>query len=222
MDINAGDDTNTTAMMFAAIAGKAEIVHRLIELGADHTLADKSGRTALMLASARGHADVVKLLVENLQWDFDQADMNGRTALLLASSNGHVDVVKLLLIHHPQVDTEQRRKAAELARVGYHEHIEALLLSTVQDAKESNRAGLDKKENEKEDVSAAEGQAAEFEASSRNWLLKWTKPFWAPGADAIRTGTGLNGQADLYDIIESMTVSVDLQTSFKSFGGSNI
>lgn len=232
MDINARDETNSTALMFAAIAGMTEIVHRLVELGVDHTLADTQGRTALMLAAARGHKDVVKLLVENLQWDFEQVDANGRSALLLASANGHLEVVKLLLINDPTVSETTRRKAAELARLSYHEHVEALLLSTIKDDKPDSDKVLEDKEISGEsgkgkgsrgvaprtqlarklgkrvgEETSPQNQAAAFESSSRNWLLKWNKPFWVPGAEAIRTGAGANGQADLYDIIESMTAS---------------
>ncbi len=53
-----------TALMFAALTGRAKMVEFLLKAGADATVADKSGNTALSLAKTQGANDVVKLLTK--------------------------------------------------------------------------------------------------------------------------------------------------------------
>jgi ankyrin repeat protein len=66
-DINAKATTHFdgTPLHLAAEQGRVEIVHVLLQNGADVSMKDDRGRTALQVASDRGHAEVVKLLSEH-------------------------------------------------------------------------------------------------------------------------------------------------------------
>ena len=50
--------------MFAAVHGHVQVVHLLVEAGADQDLANHDGQTALMLAEQYGRVEVARLLTE--------------------------------------------------------------------------------------------------------------------------------------------------------------
>ncbi|RDW56499.1 hypothetical protein BP5796_13140 [Coleophoma crateriformis] len=73
-----------------------DMIHLLIEEGAEVAFQDDASWTPLHSASSNGHVDVVKVLLENGS-DVNVGDNEGWTPLRLASSRGHVDVVMVLL-----------------------------------------------------------------------------------------------------------------------------
>jgi ankyrin repeat protein len=87
----------STPLMYAALYGDADCVHRLLESGADPNVKNESGATALMWAT--DSLEKTQLLIEH------GADVNavsdiGRTPLLVAAGrSGSSAVVKLLLDH---------------------------------------------------------------------------------------------------------------------------
>ena len=74
---------------------KAEIVHVLLEHGADVTARDDSHSTPLHLASSNWSPNIVRLLIEH-DADVDVVDENHKTPLLLASSGVSVKPALLL------------------------------------------------------------------------------------------------------------------------------
>jgi Ankyrin repeats (3 copies) len=67
-DVNARTDKDkghSTPLHLAAHFGRLEVVHVLLEHGADVGTEDGSGRTALQLASDKGHHEIMKLLSEH-------------------------------------------------------------------------------------------------------------------------------------------------------------
>jgi ankyrin repeat protein len=75
-----------------------DIVHRLLEHGADPNIPDNDHRTALHEASSRGLLDATRLLL-SYRAKIDEKDRSGRTPFQLAASKGHHEVTKLLLEH---------------------------------------------------------------------------------------------------------------------------
>jgi ankyrin repeat protein len=73
-----------------------DIVHRLLEHGADPNIPDNDHRTALHEASSRGLLDATRLLL-SYGAKIDEKDSSGRTPFQLAASKGHDDITKLLL-----------------------------------------------------------------------------------------------------------------------------
>ena len=58
------DEDGSRPLMLASDRGHAEVVHLLLEAGADRNLANDDGDTALMLASKTGRIEVVRLLLD--------------------------------------------------------------------------------------------------------------------------------------------------------------
>jgi ankyrin repeat protein len=85
----------TTALAYAAMYGKQEIVEILLENSADVNAKNKDEQTPLMLASAAGYADVAAKLLEHGA-DVNAKDKNGYTALDKAIVVGNEELVKLL------------------------------------------------------------------------------------------------------------------------------
>jgi ankyrin repeat protein len=94
-DVNAGDTTGATALMYASALGEPNLIDLLIAGKADVNRADNNGRTALMNATSNAHADCVqRLLAAGANVN---AQANGTTALIEAASSGDLASVKLLL-----------------------------------------------------------------------------------------------------------------------------
>ena len=97
-DINQGDISGFTPLMWAALSGHEGVVEIL--LGRDYANPDKSGRhgeTALWCAAARGHEGVVKILLGRGDVNPEKPGLFGATPLHGAASKGHEGIVKLLL-----------------------------------------------------------------------------------------------------------------------------
>lgn len=60
--MNVFDKFKTTALMYAAMAGHADVAKALLELSADKALEDVDGFTAARLAEKEGHSALVALL----------------------------------------------------------------------------------------------------------------------------------------------------------------
>lgn len=84
------------ALMVAGEKGQADLVHALLEAGADVNTKRTDGRTALMLASEEGHDDCVRALLVGGA-DTNCATEDGWTALTLACNRGHAECVRALL-----------------------------------------------------------------------------------------------------------------------------
>ena len=69
-----------TALIAAAIHGKAEVAKALLNRGVDINATDDSGMTALMWAARNGRKDVVQVLLEKGA-DVNAKDKQGKTAL---------------------------------------------------------------------------------------------------------------------------------------------
>ena len=61
-NVNSRDSAGATALMFAAMSGKAEVVKALLKKGADPKIRAENGRVALDLAQEAGKKDVVEIL----------------------------------------------------------------------------------------------------------------------------------------------------------------
>ncbi|KAH8755846.1 ankyrin repeat-containing domain protein [Hyaloscypha finlandica] len=89
-----------TPLQIACRDGEKEIVHLLLQSGADANAppAKESGSTALQFAAIKGSLEIVYQLLEyGADVNAPAAEVYGRTALEGAAEHGRVDMVQLLL-----------------------------------------------------------------------------------------------------------------------------
>lgn len=89
-------ENGTTALIRAAMEGRADIVRILLDARANPDLALEDGNSALLLALARKHWDVAKMLV-TAGANSNVVNKSGVSALLSAAQQGSIDLVKSLL-----------------------------------------------------------------------------------------------------------------------------
>jgi len=96
-DVHAVSPTfgNVTPLHSAAAGGSAEIVHVLLEAGADPNARQNGGFTALHAAAQNGDAIMARDLLDHGA-ERDAANDDGRTALAIAEEQGHDAVAALL------------------------------------------------------------------------------------------------------------------------------
>jgi hypothetical protein len=109
-DIDAANETRTTALMRAAKFGHLELVHVLLNKGTDINQENNEGFTALFFAVFFGHKDVVKLL---LQRGADPAiGTRIQTSLeMWANTRGFFDIAGLLT-DFPSTGSREASEAA--------------------------------------------------------------------------------------------------------------
>lgn len=107
--INALDQDNNTALMFAAANGHVEIVEELLNrfTKIDVNRVNDQNITALMLAAYHGNLEIVKKLLDH-EANVNIQNQNGDTALMLAIMQGHESIVKELL--HREVNVNLKNK----------------------------------------------------------------------------------------------------------------
>lgn len=98
MQVNAIDSDGNTALMFASLYGKVEVVSLLLDHGADPVIADNEEDTPLTSACMFGQEKVVECLLSRVQYVGLQS-VNGQwmNCLHQAARRGHANIVKMLL-----------------------------------------------------------------------------------------------------------------------------
>ncbi|XP_066911253.1 ankyrin repeat domain-containing protein 54-like [Clytia hemisphaerica] len=83
--VNLSDDKKRSALHFAASRGADELVHLLLQQGADPNAQDCNGNTPLHLAACTHHIRVITLLLR-FGGDVKMTDLSGKTPLHLSHS----------------------------------------------------------------------------------------------------------------------------------------
>jgi hypothetical protein len=124
------DKSGSTALLYAARAGKASIVNCLIKKKASVNIGNSTGKTPLYFSSMNGHVIIVKKLLAN-KATVDIAGPDGATACMLAAENGYTSVVSVLLCNGALVDkcNSTGMTALMYAAVGDHTNVAELLLT---------------------------------------------------------------------------------------------
>ena len=97
-DVNAKDETDTTALALASKKGDLEMVKFLVENGANVNAEGEHGLTALLWASCFSRFEIAKYLVEHGAGVNTKGKCDCRELLMLASQNGHLEIVKYLIL----------------------------------------------------------------------------------------------------------------------------
>ena len=99
-DINSQDELGRTAMTYAALFGRCDVLKLLFSAGADPLIEDIDGNTPLYHCSSVGNPDVAKLLIETYcgrGFNINKRNLQGMTPLLQAAKLGHVQCAKVLV-----------------------------------------------------------------------------------------------------------------------------
>ena len=91
------EKNNQTALHYAAMGGRLEVMKRLVDAGQDVNQRDELGeRTPLMLAAWQGRTDCVEYLIQKGA-QLDLEEKNNQTALHYAAMGGRLEVMKRLV-----------------------------------------------------------------------------------------------------------------------------
>ena len=93
IDVNQGDDTNWSPLMWAAGSGFPEVVPLLLaHPGIDVNQKSHGGWTPFYRAALNGHTSCVRLLLKDSRVLLNERTAEGGTAIIDAASKGHIDV----------------------------------------------------------------------------------------------------------------------------------
>ncbi len=96
----------STALQWAVYEGDAEAVARLLEAGADVTVANNYGATAMSLAAEVADTRILELLLR-AGADADSSNPEGQTALMAVARTGNVEAARLLIEHGATIDARE-------------------------------------------------------------------------------------------------------------------
>jgi uncharacterized protein len=105
-DVDSRKPDGSTPLQWAVYEGNAAEVRRLIDSGADVTLANNYGVTAMSLAAEVADTAILKLLLD-AGANADSPNADGMTALLAVARTGNVEAAKLLIEHGATVDARE-------------------------------------------------------------------------------------------------------------------
>src|SRR6516164_2276606 len=108
-NVSAANRDGATPLLLASVNGKAAMIERLLQAGADPNVAlSRYGDTALMLAARTGDTDAIKVLLDHGAQVNKQETWGGTSALMWAVSERHPAVVKMLLERGADVNARSK------------------------------------------------------------------------------------------------------------------
>lgn len=138
-------ECGATALHWAAVGGDIEIVHTLIQHGADVNALSCEGFTPVHAAAACGHAKVLSLLLKNAG-SVSAVTATKVNPLHLAAEMGHETTAVLLIFHGAEIDLRVRDRGTGrtclhwAAHHGLHQAVGRIL-------EEFDPAGIDSPDN---------------------------------------------------------------------------
>ncbi|MBN1239634.1 MAG: ankyrin repeat domain-containing protein, partial [Gammaproteobacteria bacterium] len=105
-DVNHRYPDGSTPLQWAVYGGDVAEVRRLLEAGADVSLANDYGATAMSLAAEVAHTGILELLLD-AGADADSPNPEGQTALMAVARTGNVEAAQLLLDRGATVDARE-------------------------------------------------------------------------------------------------------------------
>ncbi len=129
--VNHPSADGSTPLQWAVYKGDAAEVKRLLDAGADVSIANDYGATAMSLASEVGDGAIIQLLLD-AGANADSPNPEGQTALMAVARTGNVAAAKLLLDHGAAVDARESwggQTALMWASARRHPEMMGLLIS---------------------------------------------------------------------------------------------
>jgi uncharacterized protein len=109
VNVNAPSGNGSTALLWAAHNGDADLTDRLLKAGADVKLKNDFGATPMSEAAAAGSAAVLEKLL-NAGADPDSPNADGQTALMVIARSTNVAAARVLLDHGAHVNAKEAQK----------------------------------------------------------------------------------------------------------------
>jgi ankyrin repeat protein len=106
-DVDRRAPDGSTPLLWAVYEGDVAEVKRLLNAGADASIANNYGAAPMGLAAEVGHTEILKLLLD-AGADVDSPNPEGQTALLAVARTGNVEAARLLLSHGATIDARER------------------------------------------------------------------------------------------------------------------
>ena len=142
VDVNLQDESDKTALMYAAEAGRDNMVQLLLAApGIDVNIQDAGDKTALMYAAELGHDNMAQLLLATPGIDVNLQDAGGETALMYAFVTGNAAIV-LLLIEVPGIDFHDFTSLMCAAMAGDIDLVSRLLTTSGVDVNTEDRSEM--------------------------------------------------------------------------------
>lgn len=108
-DVNATARDGSTALLWAAHNGDADLVARLLAAGAKPNAKNAFGASAMSEAATNGDAAIIAKLLD-AGADPDSPGADGQTALMLVARTTNVAAAKILLDHGAKVNAKESQK----------------------------------------------------------------------------------------------------------------
>jgi ankyrin repeat protein len=134
-DVNHRNPDGSTPLQWAVYDVDVAEVRRLLDAGAEVSLANHYGVTPMGLAAEVAHTEILSLLLESGA-DADSPNPEGQTALMAVARTGDVEAARLLLDHGATVDAREQwggQTALMWASARRHPEMMELLISNGAD-----------------------------------------------------------------------------------------
>jgi ankyrin repeat protein len=131
-------DDGTTALMWAAHNGDAELVAALIKAGADVKAKNAYDASAMREAATVGSVPVLKLLLE-AGADPDSPSIEGQTSLMIVARTANVEAAKLLIDHGAKVNAVETSEGQDALMWAADQRQEAMVRLLIAHGADVNR-----------------------------------------------------------------------------------
>ena len=115
-DVNMEDSDKRTALYFAAVMGRTDLVKVLLEHGANPNLADKYGRTALHAAAREGDANMVSELLKHGA-NPKKKDEDNKTAYDIAKYYHYEDDTNATIVTFENFEKEEKQQQKDVVNL---------------------------------------------------------------------------------------------------------
>ena len=126
-DVSESPRHGRSPLHVASHKGYVDIIHVLLEHGANVNKMDFFRERPLHAASRGGYTKALRLLLEHGS-DVDARNRNGDAALHLASSSGHLEVIRILLQHNADVNARGLEDLTPLHVASHMGHVNVVQL----------------------------------------------------------------------------------------------